>query len=150
MEDPVKRWLPVAAAAACLALANPAAAQFTAAVVPPPAVKDSSSETRRGAPEARSDSAAVAARQLSDLREWVDSAALAVEARPTERPLATTPGDTLSAAMEEANMPAAAPARTETVEFRNGAIAPSTASPLPLLALLGVGSLLIGIAVRRW
>ena len=147
MEDPVRRWLPVTIFAACIGLATPAAAQFTAVVPPPRAVQPNAEATRRGQSEG-ADTTAAAAR-LSDLRAWVDSAVSSGDARPADvPPVRDSAADTAQVAMAER---ASAPAtRTETVEFRNGALAPDTASPLPLLALLGAASILLGITVRKW
>ncbi len=147
----MKLWFPVAAVAASMGSATPAAAQFTATVVPPPRAKQPAVEAARPAAAPRADSAAAA--RLSDLRAWVDSAAGAIATQPAadSEAASETVGDTIEAAMVTGSTSrSAAAAERETKEFRNAAPAPATASPLPLLALLGLGALLLGITVRRW
>ena len=159
MENPVKLWLPVAAVAACMGSATPAAAQFTATVVPPPRAKQPAAEAARPLGAPRADSAAAA--RLSDLRAWVDSAAGAIAAEPAadsqpdsetdSKPASEPVGDAADTGMVTGlTSHSVAAAQRETQDFRNAAPAPATASPLPLLALLGLGSLLLGITVRRW
>ena len=147
----MKLWLPVAAVAACMGSATPAAAQFTATVVPPPRAKQPAAEAARPLAAPRADSAAAA--RLSDLRAWVDSAAGAIATEPAADSQAPseTVGDSADTAMVTGpTSRSVAAAQRETQEFRNAAPAPATASSLPLLALLGLGSLLLGITVRRW
>ena len=140
--------LPAALLAAAL-LAAPAAAhaQFTTAVQPP---------ARRAEPAtvAAAESVVVARRdsvvqqQRLDLRAWVDSAAGALAAGQPPAP-AVPAADSMAA-----QPPAAAPVTGTrpaegTVEFREGAPAPDTATPLPLLLLIGGGATLLGARLRK-
>ncbi len=145
------RTLYAALALAVTAAASPAAAQFTAAVVPPKpaprvdtvAVRDSMARNR----------AAVAA-QLADMKVWVDSAAAALARAPA------SPEESAAVAAERSERHRAGEAvRGETVHgaeqgaadtvFRDGGRAPATATPLPLLVVVGAGALLTGVALLR-
>src|SRR5687767_9524620 len=132
-------------AAAVLALCSvEASAQFTGVVVPPKAkavvVVDSTPKTVAE----RRDS--VAKVNLTGMKDWVDSAAakIGVPAAPV--------ADTVVAAAPLAPAPVqrdpAVPARG-TTEFHEGAPAPNTATPIPLLALVCVSSLAAGLWLLR-
>ena len=129
------RMLPAAGlVVAALALsAGEARAQFTAAIVPPkPVVRTDSLARRDSLDRAMRDMA----QRLSAMQRWVDSAAgaLAIDTTDTAAPAA----------------PAAPPAVSEgDTIFHPGASAPSTASGLPLLAMIGAGTLLLGVALIR-
>ncbi|HVE78516.1 MAG TPA: hypothetical protein VNA89_06630 [Gemmatimonadaceae bacterium] len=128
--------LTVAVAAFAVALAaQPASAQFTT-VVRPAARTDSVVDSTPIV--ARRDS--VTRATLADLRAWVDSSAALASRAPAD---STTVPDSAAAVVDAAQP--AAPERT--TEFSDGAVAPATASPLPFLALLGVVSFLIGLAL---
>ncbi|HJU69733.1 MAG TPA: hypothetical protein VJ650_15945 [Gemmatimonadaceae bacterium] len=124
---------------AALLAAPGASAQFTGLVTPPP----------RPAPpvEIIAEAGAVvadtsAAARMSDMKAWVDSAAVAVAAQ--------TPQDTATPPVVIQTPAAAEPAPQEEVSaFREGAPAPNTATPLPALVLLGMGLLAGGAALRR-
>lgn len=127
-----------------------AQAQYTAAVVPPPKPKTIDTVARK-------DSLAKAnvqlAERMTNMKAWVDSAAqtLAVNAPPDTGTALAVHRDsvTVVASGEVTGPPAVAESTTTTKHFRNGAPAPATATPLPLLALLGASSLVLGIALRR-
>jgi hypothetical protein len=148
----MKRWHALVSAIGFAAVATPAAAQFTGVVVPP------KSKAQLQAAAARADSAvtrrdsALAAR-LTDMKKWVDSAAVAVAAQP--RAVAGDSSarvDTTRARSDTASARgkvSTAASAGEVTSFREGAPAPNTASPLPLIALLGAGSLLTGAWLRR-
>jgi sortase A len=87
--------------------------------------------------------------QLSSLSAWVDSAVLA-------NPIAPPAGGAGDAARPDSTVSKAetvAAADHETTgngtRFRNGAPAPDTASPLPLIALAGAVLALAGLGLRR-
>ena len=122
-------------------LAAPAAsAQFTGLVTPPPRPAPPAELVAR-AGDVTSDTAVE--RRMTDMKAWVDSAAVAVEAQ-APRDTATPP----PAIVE--TPPAAEPAPQEEVSaFREGAPAPDTATPLPALLLLGAGLIAGGAALRR-
>lgn len=134
------RKLPAAFVVAALALsAGSARAQFTAAIVPPKPVMRTDSLARRDSiKQAMRDMA----QRLSAMQRWVDSAAGALAI------------DTVDTAVRAAPPgPAAAPATPKRSEddtiFRPGASAPAAASELPLLALVGAGTLLVGVALLK-
>jgi hypothetical protein len=89
---------------------------------------------------------------LTGMKQWVDSAAGALAIRPdtgtapSETPVAppqSTPPRADSVIVAKPK-PAAAPA-----EFRDGARAPNTATPLPTVALAGAVMILLGALLRR-
>ncbi len=121
-------------------LAVPAAsAQFTGLVTPPP----------RPAPpvEMIAEAGAVAtdttaAARMTDMKAWVDSAAVAVAAQ--------APQDTATPPVVIETPAAAEPAPQQDVTaFQEGAPAPNTATVLPALLLLGAGLVAGGAALRR-
>jgi LPXTG-motif cell wall-anchored protein len=130
-----------------VAAAAPAQAQFTAVVVPPkkPKAEAVAEGKAANAEQTKADTALKA--RMTDMKAWVDSAAVAVKV--------ATPAASDSALRADSAAPT--PVRpTETrsaagdVEtFRQGAPAPNTATPLPLLALLGAGSMAAGALLRR-
>jgi hypothetical protein len=122
-----------------LVAAPSASAQFTGLVTPPP----------RPAPpvEMIAEAGAVAAdttaaARMSDMKAWVDSAAVAVAAQ--------APQDTVTPPVVIETPAAAEPApRQEVTAFQEGAPAPNTATALPALLLLGAGLIAGGAALRR-
>ena len=128
--------------AAIVLLPVAASAQITT-FVPPPRKADSVKQAIVAEQRVRADS--VARMTLTDMKAWVDSAAGAVE-------VSSGIVDTSAAAVPPAATPETRRPANETTTFSNGAIAPDTASPLPLLALAGVVCLVIGamlLAGRR-
>lgn len=119
-----------------LAVLLPAAAsaQFTTFVQQAPK-KDSVEAVIVAEKRARADSAVRAT--ITDMRAWVDSAA-GVAAPVT---------DTVTAPVTEPVPAAQQPERRATTRFSEGAVAPDTASILPLLAVLGLALLSIGIVL---
>lgn len=113
-------------AGAVLALsASEASAQITTYVAPPRSAAPSPAVIA-AADSARRDSVARVA--MTNMAEWVDSASgVAVPA---------TVGDTVND-----------PGRPVTTTFSEGAVAPATASELPLLAAGGVLLLIVGAAL---
>jgi hypothetical protein len=106
------------------ALPATASAQFTT-FIPPQKAKDSVKAAVAAQQQTRADS--VTSASVTNMRAWVDSAAGVLA--PTTPATAT---DSLN------------PASTDSVMMRNGSRAPMTASALPLLLLLGMGSLSAG------
>ena len=122
---------------ATLFAAPGASAQFTGLVTPPPRPA-TPVELVAQAGDVHSDSSAAA--RMTDMKAWVDSAAVAVGAQAAQ--------DTTSPpAVVEA--PVAAPPREEAPSFSEGAPAPNTATPLPALLLLGAGLFAGGAALRK-
>lgn len=131
-----------------LAAAAPAVdAQFTSTVTAPRPEKPAVVEARRDSLR-QADSVSVVER-MTEMREWVDSAAqaIAADAPPAtdvvQDTVSSTPATSTGAIVPERE-PAAPPAA-----FENGAPAPDTATPLPFIALVGLGSLAAGALLRR-
>ncbi len=107
-------------------------AQFTTFIAPPRASADSAKAATVAVARARSDSSAQAS--ITNMKAWVDSAAGVAAPAVTDsvQVAMTTPTPTSPSA---------------TTSFSNGAVAPATASYLPMLALLGLASLSVGIVL---
>jgi hypothetical protein len=134
---------------ALVGTATPAAAQFTAAVVPPkPPVKVDTVAHRDSLERIQM----TIAQRTMDMKAWVDSAARALAATP-----AAVPADSAAIANAPSHPAAVTESSAGEVEsrakadttFHNGARAPETATQLPLLALIGAGALLVGVALLR-
>ena len=132
--------------------AVPASAQFTGVVMPPPAkpapaVKQAATQTLAE----RRDSAGRVS--LTNMKDWVDSAAATLGVVPAPAAAPTTPADSAQppvAATPAAPAPQHPASHTpETTEFREGARAPNTATSIPMLALLGLVSLTAGLWLLR-
>ena len=125
------------------------AAQFTAAVLPAAGTLERLSaagpDTSRGANALRGNTMTPAA-------SWLDSAMgdLALDSSAS-RSSSVALTESLARPVSRTTAPRSAAAgaeRGDTV-FRNGAFPPETDSRAPLLALAGVGTLLIGVALLR-
>jgi hypothetical protein len=139
MESTVVR-IPTISFVLALLAAPAASAQFTGLVTPPPRPAPPAELVARGG-DVTSDTAV--GRRMTDMKAWVDSAAVAVEAQAPRD--TTTPPPVIVE-----TPPAAEPAPQEEVSaFREGAPAPDTATPLPALLLLGAGLIAGGAALRR-
>jgi len=116
-----------------------ASAQFTGVVTPPPRPATPVELIARAGDV--SDDTTAAAR-MSDMKAWVDSAAVAVAAQ--------APQDTATPPVVIETPAAVEPARQEEVSaFHEGAPAPNTATVLPALLLLGAGLVTGGAVLRR-
>jgi hypothetical protein len=117
------RWI----IALAIIAASPAvaAAQFTTFIAPPNPVKDSIKAAVVAEQRAASDSITHA--QITDMKTWVDSAAGIVPVPAVDTAIV-------------------GPVTTAT---SNGVIAPSTASPLPFLIVLGGLLMLGGLSLTR-
>ena len=121
-------------------------AQITTVVAPPPQRNQTSAQAVAQREQATQDS--VARVTLTDMREWVDSAAAALAIRPDT---ASTPTDTTTAPAP-GNRSAEPPVRSQPDSqptFRDGARAPNTATPIPTLAVAGAVLIALGVAMRR-
>lgn len=107
-----------------------AGAQFTTFIPPHNTAVDSVKAVVVAQTKARADSAVNV--QLTNMKTWVDSAAGVA-------PVATTPAGSLA--------DVATTTTASTTTMRNGRRAPATASPLPLIVLLGALSLGVGVTV---
>ena len=136
-------------AAAVLALCSvEVSAQFTGVVVAPKAKVDVAADTTPKTVVQMRDSAERVIR--TNMKDWVDSAAsaLGVPAAPAVTDTARMPAPVPPPAILPRIEDPAVPARS-TTEFREGAAAPSTATSIPLLALLGLSSLAAGLWLLR-
>jgi hypothetical protein len=152
----LKRLLFALIVPALAMLAPPASAQITTVFTPPRPERPAEDPVER-----RVQRAEQLERRIGEMREWVDSVAIAVDAEPTVRDTAqVTPDGVAQPRRPAAGQPAPrprevvarvdeprAPPRTE--RFREGAPAPATATPLPLLALLGAATAGLGLYLRR-
>jgi hypothetical protein len=125
---------------AALLAAPAASAQFTGVVTPPPRPAPPVELIAR-AGDVTTDT--TPDRRMSDMKAWVDSAAVAVAA--------TAPPDTTSPppVVIETAPAVEPPPEQEVSAFREGAPAPDTATLLPALLLLGAGLVAGGAALRR-
>ena len=124
---------------AALLAAPGASAQFTGLVTPPPRPAPPVEIIAEGGAVSTDTTAAA---RMTDMKAWVDSAAVAVAAQ--------APQDTATPPVVLQTPAAAEPAPQEEVSaFREGAPAPNTATPLPALILLGMGLVAGGAALRR-
>jgi hypothetical protein len=147
----VTKSIPFAALAALFTIgAVRADAQITTVITPPKPPAEKQLETARRQEAARDSVARVT---LTDMKEWVDSAAASLALRPDT---AGAPVDTGVAApappMERSDARAARNAprqQAPATEFREGGRAPDTATMLPTLALAGGVAIVLGFALRR-
>ena len=123
---------------ATLFAAPGASAQFTGLVTPPPRPAAPVELVAR-AGNVNADTTAAA--RMTDMKAWVDSAAVAVAAQ--------SPQDTATPPAVIETPVAAAPRQEEVSAFLDGAPAPNTATPLPALLLLGAGLFAGGAALRK-
>lgn len=113
-----------------------ASAQFTTFVAPPKRT-DSLKPPVAAAP-VRTQSDAAARVALTNMKVWVDSAAGVGAQAPSMIPAPEAPPSTQLPTV------GALKPRKVTTTFSNGAVAPETASSLPLIALVGIAALSIG------
>ncbi len=124
---------------AALLVAPVASAQFTGLVTPPPRPEPPVELVAR-AGDVSGDTTA-AQQRMTDMKAWVDSAAVAVAAQ--------APQDTATPPVIVETPPAVVPPQEEVTAFREGTPAPDTATPLPALLLLGAALVAGGVALRR-
>ena len=147
----MKSWLGRAACAAMVFLAAARAdAQITTVMEPPKRV-DAKQQAAAKREEVAQDS--IARVTMTGMKEWVDSAANALAVRP-DTSAAPTPTNGSSTAQpqqapqgRDSATTAATRQRTPT-EFRDGARAPDTGTPIPTVALVGAVMMLLGVALR--
>ena len=130
-------------------------AQITTVIGSPKRINPSQQQEAVKREQAAQDS--VARTTLTGMTQWVDSAAAALALRPdtgavpASSATATPParpdgarGDPRTISSSAAPTPAA-----PAPEFRDGARAPDTATPIPTIALVGGVMVLIGLIVRH-
>jgi hypothetical protein len=131
--------------------AGMAQAQNTAVIIPPKRADTVVADSVRRAQAAQDSVARVT---LTDMKQWVDSAAQALAVQPDTGAVATPRTDTAAAvaAPATAQRPdSAVQSRppSQAAEFRDGARAPDTATPFPTFAVIGGAMVLAGIAIGR-
>jgi hypothetical protein len=135
--------------ASFLAAPAVAQAQFATFIPPKPKVSDSVAAAQAMVQKAKADSAT--ATRIANMKRWVDSAAGLPPRSTAASDTVLAPGDTTRVLVATARnrTPAVAtpsePGPATRVETRRGAIAPATASSLPLLLLVGSLSLAVGV-----
>ena len=92
---------------------------------------------------------------LTDMKAWVDSAAASLALRPDTGAVPADSATVRTAVQEPSMQPrdtAAAQRRIANAppDFRAGARAPDTATPVPTIAAMGAAMILAGLALRRW
>ena len=129
----------VLALAAMMAVpAFTAGAQFTTVVAPPPAQKQAVA-VAAAAKATPSDSGHRAT--LREMSAWVDSVAGA----PAPTVVTDSAAGEVALSGDTTSAPVAASSENRgTTKFADGARAPNTASPLPLILIAGLGALLVG------
>jgi hypothetical protein len=151
LEGPVMNCLGRAAIAAMLiAGAASANAQITTVVASPPKRNNPAQQVAAQREQAAQDS--IARVTMTGMKEWVDSAAAALAIRPDTVPTAadTSVGTPRAPTSPAPGSRAQAPTRADsTAEFREGARAPDTATPIPAIALAGALLIAIGVAMKR-
>jgi hypothetical protein len=131
-----RRALAVLALASAFAIPDVAAAQFTTFVAHPPRAVDSAGvptiALTDSARRARADSANRVA--ITNMKTWVDSAALAAGTRvPVSVDSTAILTDTT----------------TRVVTTSDGMVAPDTGSPLPTIILAGLAAMFAGLTLLR-
>jgi cobalamin biosynthesis Mg chelatase CobN len=147
----MKAWLGRAAFAAIVVFgAARADAQITTLMDQPKRV-DAKQQAAAKREEVVQDS--IARVTITGMKEWVDSAATALAVRPDTT--ATPASDSASSAAQRRQAPqrtdsaTAAPNRQAApTEFRDGARAPDTGTPVPTVALVGAVMVLLGVVLR--
>jgi cobalamin biosynthesis Mg chelatase CobN len=147
----MKAWLGRAAFAAIVVFgAARADAQITTVMDPPKRV-DPKQQAAAKREEVVQDS--IARVTMTGMKEWVDSAATALAVRPDTT--AAPASNSVSSAAQAQQPPqrtdsttAARNRQAAPTEFRDGARAPNTGTPVPTVALVGAVLVLLGVALR--
>lgn len=147
----MKVWLGRAAFAAIVVFgAARADAQITTVMDPPKRV-DPKQQAAAKRQEVVQDS--IARVTMTGMKEWVDSAAAALAVRPDTTATPASASGSSAAQRQQApqrtDSATAAPNRQAApTEFRDGARAPNTGTPVPTVALVGAVMMLLGVALR--
>ena len=141
-----------ALAAIMIVGAGTANAQITAVVASPPRKTELAQQVAAQQRE-RVVQDSVARVAMTGMKEWVDSASAALAIRPDTVPTAAdtalgTPR-TATAPAPQSDSAASARSSERSSEFRDGARAPDTATPIPTIGLAGVLLILMGVAMKR-
>ena len=115
-----------------------AGAQFTTVVAPPPAQKQALAMADAKKAEVPRDTGHRAT--LQAMSAWVDS----VAGTPAPAVVTDSAAGDVAVSSDSAVVPAPRNEGAGTTRFADGARAPNTASPLPLIIAAGLGALLVG------
>ena len=115
-----------------------AGAQFTTVVAPPPAQKQAIAVAEAKRTQTPSDTGHRAT--LQAMSAWVDS----VAGTPAPAVVTDSAAGDVALSSDSAAVPTPRNEGTGTTRFADGARAPNTASPLPLVLVAGLGALLVG------
>jgi hypothetical protein len=148
----VNKWLGRVAIAAMVSFgAGRAGAQITTVIAPPKPNQAKQVEVARREQAAQDSVARVT---LTDMKQWVDSAAGALAIRPDTGTVpaadaaAARPAALAASPVDSASGRVTASAGSSRAEFRDGVRAPDTATPIPSIAVLGSTLLILGLALR--
>ncbi|MBC7791720.1 MAG: hypothetical protein H7Z74_17370 [Anaerolineae bacterium] len=119
-------------------------AQFTATVIPPKKPKPEVTVAAVTTVAAAKDT--TLSEKLTDMKAWVDSAAVALAAKP---PTAATDSTPSTDSVVVAREPTEKAHASSTARFKSGSPAPDTATPIPMLLLAGAAMLAAGRWIRR-
>ena len=125
-------------------------AQFTAAVAPPKKARVEEAAPAAATAKAAKDTAL--SEKLTDMKAWVDSAAVALAAKPPAPAADSAASPNTSAPSPDSTVireHGVKPHAESPAKFKNGAPAPDTATPIPLLMLAGAALLAAGSWIRR-
>ena len=115
-----------------------AGAQFTTVVAPPPAQKQAIAMAEAKKAEVPRDTGHRATMQA--MSAWVDS----VAGTPAPAVVTDSAAGEVAMSTDSAAVPTPRNEGAGTTRFADGARAPNTASPLPLILVAGLGALLVG------
>jgi hypothetical protein len=115
-----------------------AGAQFTTVVAPPPAQKQAIAMADAKKAEVPRDTGHRAT--LQAMSAWVDS----VAGTPAPSVVTDSAAGDVAVSSDSVAVPPSRHERAGTTRFADGARAPNTASPLPMLLVAGLGALLVG------
>ena len=115
-----------------------AGAQFTTVVAPPPAQKQAMAMAEAKKAEVPRDTGHRATMQA--MSAWVDS----VAGTPAPAVVTDSAAGEVAMSTDSAAVPTPRNEGAGTTRFADGARAPNTASPLPLILVAGLGALLVG------
>ncbi len=147
----MKAWLGRAAFAAIVVFGTARADAQITTVMDPPKRVDVKQQAAAKREEVVQDS--IARVTMTGMKEWVDSAATALAVRPDTTATPTSASGSSAAqarpGAQRTDTATATPNKqAPPTEFRDGARAPNTGTPVPTVALVGAVMVLLGVALR--
>jgi hypothetical protein len=131
--------------------AGTANAQITTVVASPPRKTELAQQAAAQQRE-RVAQDSVARVAMTGMKEWVDSASAALAVRPDTVPTTADTGlatpRAAAAPTPKSDTSATAQTSDRPSEFKNGARAPDTATPIPAIGLAGIVLILTGVAMK--